>query len=305
MLKVVSLKKYFPIKSSFFGKARGIVKALDDVSLSLGNGKILSLVGESGSGKSTLARIILNLLPPTTGGVYLDNEEISSKRIRKNIQIVFQNPDSSLSPRKRLYEILKEPLVIHKISDKEKRIDELLSLIGFKRDDLKKYPHQFSGGQKQRIAIARALSIKPRFLIADEPVSSLDVSMKGGIINLLSSLVFKFGLSILFISHDLVMVEYLADDVAVIYLGKIVEKAPKEEIFGNPKHPYTKALINSILPSHPREKRFGNILSYEGRPDAGCAFHPRCPIKKEICEIEEPPLVSLSEEHFVLCHNKI
>lgn len=300
MLKIVSLKKYFPIKGGFFSKKRGVVKALDDINLCLEDAKTLGLVGESGSGKSTLARIILNLIPPTSGNVYFDNYKLSSKN-RKDIQIVFQNPDSSLSPRKRLYEILKEPLVIHKIKDKEKRIDELLSLIGLRRDDLKKYPHQFSGGQKQRIAIARALSIKPKLLIADEPVSSLDLSMRGGIIKLLSSLA-RDGLSLLFISHDLRTVEYIADYVAVIYLGKIVEYAQTNEIFSNPQHPYTKTLISSILPSHPKERRNINILPFEERKDKGCVFHPRCPVKKSICEIEEPADIILKENHFVSCY---
>ncbi|MEW6006978.1 MAG: oligopeptide/dipeptide ABC transporter ATP-binding protein [bacterium] len=301
MLEVKELKKYFLIKGGFFSKTRGIIKALDGISFSLGEGKILGLVGESGSGKSTLARIILNLTPPTSGKVYFDGGEVSSKMARKNISIVFQNPDSSLSPRKRLYEILKEPLVIHKIEDKEKRINELLSIIGFKRESLNKYPHQFSGGQKQRIAIARALSIKPKLLIADEPISSLDLSIRGGIINLLSSLKRQLGLSLLFISHNLAMIEYIADYVAVIYLGKIVEKGLVDEIFGNPKHPYTKSLISSIPSSHPRERRFINILQSEERPKKGCLFHPRCPEKKGVCEIEEPPLVSLSENHIVSC----
>ncbi|MEW6103288.1 MAG: oligopeptide/dipeptide ABC transporter ATP-binding protein [bacterium] len=303
MLEVVELKKYFSLKASFFSKTKGAIKALDGVSFSLEKGKILGIVGESGSGKSTLAKVILGLSPPTSGAIYFDGKEVSSKTKGKNISIVFQNPDSSLSPRKRLYDILKEPLIIHKIEDKEKRIDELLSLIGFKREDLKKYPHQFSGGQKQRIAIARALSIKPKLLIADEPVSSLDVSMRGGIINLLFSLVSEFSLSLLFISHDLAVVSYIADDVAVIYLGKIVEKGAGDEIFKNPKHPYTKSLIASIPPCHPRERRFVNISLSEEHSKQGCPFYPRCPEKKGICEIKDPPLTFFSKEHFVLCHN--
>jgi len=301
MLEVVSLKKYFPIKSGFFSKSKGVVKALDGVSFSLENGKIGGIVGESGSGKTTLVKIILNLIPPTSGNVFFDNEDVS-KTSKKNIQIVFQNPDYSLSPRKRLYEILKEPLIIHKIKDKEKRIDELLSLIGFSKRELTKYPHQFSGGEKQRIAIARALSIYPRLLIADEPVSSLDLSMRKGIIDLLSSLVRQFGISLLLISHDLRIVKHIASFLAVIYLGRIVEQAPKDEIFKNPIHPYTKTLLSSILPLHPRERRFVNIPIYETRPTSGCAFHPRCPIKKKLCELEEPEIIPISENHFASCH---
>ncbi|HAW49752.1 TPA: hypothetical protein DCX16_02220 [bacterium] len=304
ILEIEHLTKHFFIQGGFFSKKRDIVKALDDISFKVKKGKVFGIVGESGSGKSTLAKVIIGLIPKTSGRAIFDGCDISdgiSKAQRKDITIVFQNPDSSLSPRKKAYDILKEPLDIHKIENKKQRVEEITSIVGIKWGELKKYPHQFSGGEKQRIGIARALVTNPKLVILDEPVSSLDVTTSAVIINLLSSLIEKLSLSLLFISHDLRVVEYIADDVAVVYLGKIVEVASKNKLFSKPIHPYTKELLNSVPPSHPRERRFIKTLISDEHLQQGCLFYPRCPIKKEFCKKEPIEPKAISSDHFVAC----
>ncbi|OGI09780.1 MAG: peptide ABC transporter substrate-binding protein [Candidatus Melainabacteria bacterium RIFCSPLOWO2_02_FULL_35_15] len=319
LVQVKNLTKFFPIQRGFWSKTVGYVQALKDINLGIKKRQIIGIVGESGSGKSTLGKLILKLLEPTDGEILykernifsLSNKEMRS--IRQRLQIVFQNPYSSLSPRMKIKDIIAEPIIVHKIiQDKEgimKRVNELLNLAGLEEQHGNKYPHELSGGQRQRVAIARALSLSPEFLILDEPVSALDVSVQAQILNLLIDLQKKLNLTYLFISHNLSVVSYISTQIAVMYLGRIVEFGHKEDIIKSPKHPYTIALLSAnpeigdLRSKLRKEKRI--ILSGEipdpSNPPSGCVFRTRCPIAKERCTSEIPKL-ELYNNQQVACH---
>lgn len=315
-LKVENLVKNFPVHGGFWGREVASVKAVQDVSFELKKGQTLGLVGESGCGKSTLGRCILRLIEPTSGKVIFNNTDVTKastkemRALRKKMQIVFQDPFASLNPRMTIGEILKEPLIIHDLFESEKdrvdRIHQLLELVGLRKESLSRYPHEFSGGQRQRVGIARALAVDPELIICDEPVSALDVSIQAQVINLLMELQQKLGLSYIFIAHDLKVVEFISDQVAVMYLGKIVEFSSADEIYQNPQHPYTKALLASIPVPDPRKRKDhtqilkGDIPSPIS-PPPGCHFHPRCPIATPDCKEISPILDIKSAEHSVRC----
>lgn len=316
LIEVKNLKKYFPIQRGFWSKTTGYVKALDNVSIQIHKGEIIGIVGESGCGKSTLGKLLLRLTEPTSGEVLYRGENIFSipdkrlRAIRQNLQIVFQNPYSSLNPRMTIFDIIQEPLSVHKVlqnkNETKNRVYELLNLVGLESQTGTKYPHELSGGQRQRVAIARALSLNPEFLILDEPVSALDVSIQAQILNLLLELHKKLNLTYLFISHNLQVVSYLASRIAVMYLGHIVELGRKEDIIKNPQHPYTTCLLSSSprIDFNQKEKKEKIILSGElpdpANPPSGCTFRTRCPIAKEKCKIEEP--YAIPEKNLALCH---
>ncbi len=312
IIDVDSLAKYFPVKRSAFAR-REWLKAVDGISFSLRDGEVFALVGESGSGKSTVARLVLRLIRPTSGRVLFRGEDIqtfrgpSLREFRKSVQIIFQDPFASLNPRMTVFDTLSEPLKIHKLCGKGKvkdRIVELLNSVGLQADVLDHYPHEFSGGQRQRICIARALAVSPRVLVADEPLSSLDVSIQAQILNILQDLQKRSRISFLFISHDLRVVHYFSDEVAVMYLGKIVEHARTDELFEKPLHPYTRELLASAPKLDPaREKRNilkGDVPSPIDIP-RGCPFHPRCPKRFDPCDAIVPPLLTASGR-LVSCH---
>lgn len=312
LIKVKNLTKHFPIQRGFWSRTVGHVQALNGVNFNIEEGEIIGIVGESGSGKSTLGKLILKLLEPTSGEVFYKEDNIFSipnkefRELRQKLQIVFQNPYSSLNPRMKIKDIVSEPIIVHKIiKDKNKqneRVDELLNLMGLEVSLKEKYPHELSGGQRQRVAIARSLSLNPEFLVLDEPVSALDVSVQAQILNLLIDLQRKFNLTYLFISHNLQVVSYISTQIAVMYLGHIVEFGSKEEITKNPKHPYTVALL-SAAPTDISKKRI--ILTGEipdpSNPPSGCVFRTRCPIAKEKCAHEIPLLVK-HDNQLVACH---
>ncbi|MFQ5988298.1 MAG: ABC transporter ATP-binding protein [Candidatus Methylomirabilales bacterium] len=315
LLEVKDLKKYFPVKGGFWVGDRSAVRAVDGVSFEIRRGETLGLVGESGCGKSTVARLLLRLLEPTAGEVYFgktsvfqaDKEEL--RQLRRKMQIVFQDPYSSLNPRMPVEEIVGEGLTIHRLArgkEKRDRVAELLEMVGLGREHMGRYPHEFSGGQRQRIGIARALAVEPEFLIADEPVSALDVSIQAQVINLFEGLQQELGLTYLFISHDLRVVKHISDRVAVMYLGQIVEMAPGNELYRNPLHPYTQALLSAIPVTDPLTKK--ERIFVEGDPPSpihipsGCRFHPRCPKQFDRCDQEEPVLREVSSGHWVSCH---
>lgn len=315
LVQIKELNMFYPISSEmmFASKNTEYLQALNGIDLDIYKGEILGLVGESGCGKSTLGKAILKLISPEGKVLYenknvleLDTNEL--KKFRKKAQLIFQNPFSSLDPRMTVYSLLREPLVVHNIRDKSEintRIHEIINLVGLDEESLKRYPHEFSGGQRQRIAIARALILKPEFLVADEPVSALDVSIQAQIITLLQDLKEKLNLTILFISHDLGVVKYLCDRIAVMYLGDIVELANSDELFGNPKHPYTKALISAVPSIHKKQfeeiKLEGDLPSPKNPPKA-CKFHTRCPDFMKICAEKEPEIIKISDSHYVKCH---
>jgi len=315
-LKIKNLVKEFPIRKGFFSKQVGSVHAVNNISFEIKKGETLGLVGESGCGKSTAGRCILGLLPVTSGSVEFNGEEIADKDLgkykdlRRKMQIIFQNPYSSLNPRMTVEQILKEPLVIHqKLSKKEQNdfIAEILEMVGLNESVLKRYPHEFSGGQRQRIGIARALTLEPEFIVADEPVSALDISIQAQILNLLQKLKKDLNLTYLFISHDLSVIRHICDRVAVMYLGEIVEIATTEDLFDNPKHPYTQALLNSVPYPDPNQDLSGRItlkgdLPSPVNPPDGCKFHTRCPSVMEICRSVNPETTTISETHFANCH---
>ncbi len=298
-----------------FGGTRLAVKAVSGVSLEIAEGETLGLVGESGSGKSTLGRLILRLLEPTSGNVFFEGRDLSAlsrselRHLRRQMQLVFQDPYASLNPRMRVRSIVGEGIEIHKLArgrEKQDRIAELLKMVGMAPDAMNRYPHEFSGGQRQRIGIARALAVKPRFLVLDEPVSALDVSIQAQIINLLQDLQEQLKLTYLFIAHDLRVVEHISNRVAIMYLGKIVEVATRDEIYANPRHPYTRALLSaipSVTPStkNERVKLPGEVPS-PVNPPSGCNFHPRCAYAKDICRTTVPPLEKGQSGHAVACH---
>ncbi|HEY9766678.1 MAG TPA: dipeptide ABC transporter ATP-binding protein [Chroococcales cyanobacterium] len=315
-LEVHKLSKHFPVtRGLFLPRQVGALKAVDGVSFSIKRGETLGLVGESGCGKSTTGRLILRLLEATSGQVRFEEKKVFSldrremKNFRKEAQIVFQNPYASLDPRMTVGEAIAEPLRIHRThSGKglENRVNELLERVGLVSLDGKRYPHEFSGGQRQRVGIARALAISPKFLVADEPVSALDVSIQAQILNLLDDLKKEFGLTYLFISHNLSTVQHISDRIAVMYLGRIVELAPSLALHSSPKHPYTQALISAIPVPNPASKRERILLQGDLpsplNPPAGCHFHTRCPKALAVCKEIDPPMLDLEGAHSVACH---
>src|SRR5882724_9886048 len=316
LLEIRDLKKHFPVmKGLIFQKPIGLVKAVDGVSYSIGAGETVGLVGESGCGKTTTMKMILMLEKPTAGSIIFRGEDIQDlagkdfKAYRKGVQAVFQDPYSSLNPRMRVGDIIGEPLVVNETLSKAKlreRVQELLNLVGLRPGAADLFPHEFSGGQRQRIAIARALSLNPSLIILDEPVSALDVSIRAQIMNLLQDLQEQFDVSYLLIAHDLAAVLHLSTNIAVMYLGKIVEFGTSDELRHKPLHPYTQALFSAALPSHPAEQREEIIIAGEVpsplNPPAGCRFHPRCPFAKPVCSEIEPALRSATNGHQVACH---
>jgi len=316
LLTVNGLKKYFPIEAGIFRKTVGWVKAVDDVSFTIRRGETLGLVGESGCGKSTTGRTVLRLIGQTAGEIWFEGRSISSLKgdelrfVRRNMQMIFQDPYASLDPRMNVEVTVSEPLIIHGMyPDKAERLKwvvEVLDSVGLESEHLKRYPHEFSGGQRQRIGIARALSIGPKLIVADEPVSALDVSIQAQVINLLKKLRIDFGLTYLFISHDLSVVRHISDRVAVMYLGKIIELAEKKELFSNPLHPYTEALLSAVPIPDPEKQTErivleGDVISPVNVP-TGCAFHPRCVKAMEVCRETAPRYLEAGEDHFVSCH---
>ena len=315
LLEVNNLKKHFPITKGFFQKVTGQVKAVEGISFNIKSGQTLGLVGESGCGKTTTGNLIMNLIKPTNGQIYFNNKDIllmnkkEQKNIYRDLQMIFQDPFGSLHPRMTVEKLVSEPLFIHKILSKEKikeRVLELIELVGLKSEHLKRYPHEFSGGQRQRIGIARAISLNPKLLIADEPVSALDVSIQAQVINLLIELQEQLNLSYLFISHDLSVIEHVSDDVAVMYLGKIVEYGNRHQIFNSPKHPYTQALLSAIPNTTPGKIKKRILLKGDVpspiNPPKGCNFHTRCiEYKKGICDDINPELINTGDNHKVAC----
>lgn len=317
LLEVENMKKYYPLKGGIVTHTTGYIRAVDGVSFQMYEGETLGLVGESGCGKSTIGRQIVGLEKPTGGKIRYAGQDLSElsgkemKRIRTQLQMVFQDPYSSLNPRKHIYEILAQPMLYHHISTRDsvsKDIDRILDMVGLPENVLGRYPHEFSGGQRQRIGIARALSLNPRFLICDEPVSALDVSIQAQILNLLKNLSKELNLTCLFVGHGLGAVNYISDRIAVMYLGKIVEIGRSEEVFRHPAHPYTQALIHAApVPDPDMQSDENQLLSGEigssQNPPSGCRFHPRCPYAKESCRTQEPSMceVEPGSGHFAAC----
>lgn len=315
LLQVNNLKKYFPVRKGIIRRTVGHVKAVDDVSLTLYDGETLGLVGESGCGKSTLGRTVLQLLKPSAGEVLYKGKDIAKlsfrelRPLRKEIQMVFQDPYSSLNSRKTIRSILQEPLKIHRLytaKEREEKMIEIMELVGLNRAFADRFPHEFSGGQRQRIGIARALMLEPKLIIADEPVSALDVSVQAQVLNLMQDLQEKLNLTYLFIAHDLSVVKHFSDRVGVMYLGRMVELADKKSLYAKPLHPYTQALLSSVPVPKTGVKRERIILSGDvpnpQNPPNGCAFHERCHACMDICKTERPSLKELAQGHYVACH---
>ena len=315
LIEVTDLKKYFPIRKGILGRTVGNVLAVDGVSFSIDEGETLGLVGESGCGKTTVGRAVLRLIEPTSGQIKVRGQDISHlsktelRPLRRQMQIVFQDPFSTLNPRIRVGKIVGEPLKVHGVGDKherEERVAHLFKRVGLRPEQINNYPHQFSGGQRQRVSIARALALDPGFIVADEPVSALDVSIQAQVINLLMDLQRELKLSYLFVSHNLAVVEHISHRVAVMYLGRIVEYASKTALFEKPLHPYTEALLAAVPlpdPSLTRAKhRVTGDVPSPINPPSGCHFHPRCPIAEARCRTERPVLREIAPGHLVSCH---
>ncbi len=318
MLEAIGLAKHFPIKSGVFQRTIGQIKAVDGISLFVKKGETLGIVGESGCGKSTAGRTFIRLYEPTAGKILFKGMDIShlpestlGRTVRKNIQMIFQDPYASMNPRKTLKSILSEPLITHKLygrKGREEKISDLLQKVGFNPSFINRYPHEFSGGQRQRIGIARALALNPELIIADEAVSALDVSIQAQIINLMEDLQEEFGLTYIFISHDLSVVRHISDRVAVMYLGKIMEFARKKDLYEDPLHPYTQALLSAVPIPRKRgvEKRERIVLKGDlpspANPPSGCVFHTRCPAVMDVCRKITPEFKEMKKEHFVACH---
>ncbi|OIK10088.1 dipeptide ABC transporter ATP-binding protein [Bacillus sp. MUM 13] len=315
LVKVENLKKHFPIKGGLLGKNVGEVKAVDGVSFFIKKGETLGLVGESGCGKSTTGRMLLRLLEPSEGKIYFEGRDITTlsqgemRKMRREMQMVFQDPFASLNPRHTVEKILEEPLIVHGTADKKerkRRVKELLEIVGLSSYHAKRYPHQFSGGQRQRIGIARALAVNPKLIIADEPVSALDVSIQSQVLNLLQDLQKEFDLTYLFIAHDLGVVRHISDRVGVMYLGHIVELADSEMLYRNPLHPYTQALLSAVpIPDVDYKKERvllqGDVPS-PSNPPKGCPFHTRCPNAMEVCSTAKPVMQEIETGHYAACH---
>jgi oligopeptide/dipeptide ABC transporter ATP-binding protein len=311
LVEIKNLKKHFPAGRGQF------VRAVDDVSFNIHRGETFGLVGESGCGKTTVGRCLLRLIEPTSGEITFDNQDLlglsksEMRALRRRMQIVFQDPYSSLNPRMKVGDIIGEPLIVHGIGNKQERQDrvaELLKVVKLDPDYANRYPHQFSGGQRQRIGIARALALNPDFIVADEPVSALDVSVQAQVVNLLQDLQQQFGLTYLFISHGLAVVEHISTRVGVMYLGKIVELAPATQLYENPRHPYTQALLASIPLPDPEQTRDRERIALRGEvptplnPPSGCRFHTRCPYVMDKCKTHEPEFKEIAPGHFAACH---
>jgi len=314
LVEIRNLKKYFWTGGGPF-KTKNAVRAVDDVSFCIKKKEILGLVGESGCGKTTCGKVILRLIDPTEGSIYFEGSDITQlkqkemKKFRRKMMIIYQDPFGSLDPRMTIGSTIAEPMEVHNIvsrEEKENKIIELMEKVGLTQDQINRYPHEFSGGQRQRIGIARALAINPMFIVADEPVSALDVSIQAQIINLLKDLQKEFGLTLLFIAHDLSVIKHISDRVGVMYLGKTVELAPKKELFDSPRHPYTQALLSSIPVPNPKFGKKSKILMGDVpspiNPPSGCRFHPRCSKCMPKCSKIEPELKENSKGHFVACH---
>ncbi|HEX3456911.1 MAG TPA: dipeptide ABC transporter ATP-binding protein [Candidatus Baltobacteraceae bacterium] len=317
LVEVKDLYKYFPIHAGLTSRHVADVRAVDGVSFTIAPGETLGLVGESGSGKTTVGRLLLHLLIPTKGEILFEDRDVLKmgrgdiRRLRSSMQIIFQDPFASLNPRMSVGEIVAEPLRIHGLAsgkDVDARVRELLGLVGLRPYHANRFPHEFSGGQRQRIGVARALAVQPKFIVCDEPVSALDVSIQAQVINLLEDLQAKFNLTYLFIAHDLSVVRHIANRVAVMYVGKIIELAERDELYQNPLHPYTQALLSAVpIPDPAVEKRRKRIvltgdIPSPVNPPPGCRFHTRCPVAFERCKIEEPPLKEYAPGHFAACH---
>jgi len=318
LVEVDGLVKHFPLKKGFFGSSSdgGVVRAVDGLNFTVARGETLGLVGESGCGKSTTGRLMLRLIEPTSGALRYDGVDLarlSPKAMRdrrRELQIIFQDPYSSLNPRMTVENIIVEPMIIHSIGDsvsRRARAHELLDIVGLSRNYANRYPHEFSGGQRQRIGIARALALRPQFIVCDEPVSALDVSIQAQVINLMQDLQREFGLTYLFISHNLAVVRHIADRVAVMYLGKIVELTDKVSLYASPKHPYTQALLSAIPIARPSDQKRTRVMLTGDvpspiNPPSGCRFHTRCPYAEARCKAIEPPLIDVGGGHHVACH---
>jgi oligopeptide/dipeptide ABC transporter ATP-binding protein len=318
LLEIRDLKKYFPVRSGILRRVQNQVKAVDGISFSVASGRTFGLVGESGCGKSTLGRAILRLHEPTSGSIFLDGQEITwlSRHEmfshRREMQIIFQDPFASLSPRRTIGQTIREPLDVHSVgrrAEREQRVEELLDVVGMSPKVRDRYPHEFSGGQRQRIGIARALALNPKFIVADEPVSALDVSVQSQVLNLIADLQKEYGIAFLFISHDLAVVQHVSDEIGVMYLGKLVEVATATDLYREPRHPYTKALLSAIPIPDPKSRKQRIVLTGDipspMNPPAGCPFHTRCPDAKPVCSSVAPPTVNLGSgdsPHRVTCH---
>jgi oligopeptide transport system ATP-binding protein len=316
LLSVIALRKEFPLKASVFAKDAPTVRAVDGVNFDIAPGETLGLVGESGCGKSTTGRCILRLIEPSSGQIVFQGRDVTDlqgedlRGLRRDMQIIFQDPFASLNPRHTVRGIIGEALVIHRLAtnrrELEDRVVELLETVGLQSGHLHRFPHEFSGGQRQRIGIARALAVQPKMIVCDEPVSALDVSIQAQVINLLEDLQDKFSLTYLFIAHDLSVVEHISDRVAVMYLGRVVEIAPSDSLYDNPRHPYTEALLSAVPIPDPQVKRKRIVLRGEVpnpiHPPTGCHFHPRCPLAEERCKLEVPQLRESTPGHWTACH---